>query len=95
MPKRGASLPPKKDSKKREDGCIICFKPADEDALGYFWCKGHQHAECCKSCKEQCEVLSGITDSVVFLCHDCFQVLPVAMKHYDREVYIDCILLID
>lgn len=33
MPKRGDSLPPKKDLKRRADDCLIYSKPATEDIV--------------------------------------------------------------
>jgi len=42
--KWAATSPPSKNSKKREDNCFVCSKPATEDVFEY--CEGCQHSSC-------------------------------------------------
>jgi len=87
--KRGATSPSSKDSKKREDECLICCKPATKDILECYWCEGRQHSACSKISEEQCKVLSEISSNVIFMCSGCLPTLPIAIKHYENEIFVD------
>lgn len=82
-PKRGATSPPNKGSKKpREEDCVICCETAADDVLECVWCDGRVHAKCVKMGEEQVTMLGNATN-IVFLCNVCFNTLPVALKYYD------------
>ena len=88
--KRTASSPPKKENKKsKDDECVVCAKPATEDVLECVWCEGRQHRDCAKISVDVCNVLSSVVSNVVFFCTPCLQLLPVALKYYDCQSYID------
>ena len=88
--KRLASSPPEKDNKKVKDIlCRACSKPAMEDVLECIWCEGCQHRECTKISADLCNALSSVVDNIVFFFSPCLQILPVALKYYDTQSYVE------
>ena len=88
--KRLASSPPEKDNKKAKDVlCKICSEPATKDILECIWCEGRQHRRCTKISADVCNALSSVIHNIVFFCSPCLQILPVALKHYDTQSYVD------
>ena len=88
--KRAASSPLCKDGKKaKEDECLICLEMATENVLECVWCEGRIHAGCSGMSEDQCRVLDTVTNSIVFFCPKCLQLLPTALKSFDSLSLVD------
>jgi len=73
----------------KEDECLICLKMATENVLECAWCDGRVHSECAGLSEDQCNILDGVTSSIVFFCSTCLQLLPAALKCYDSLSLVD------
>ena len=69
--------------------CKTCSQPATKDVLECIWCEGCQHRGCTKISADVCNALSSVIDNIVFFCSPCLQILPVALKYYDTQSYVD------